>query len=34
MIRRPEEALLALNDAINAGEKALEECRDAIHDFA
>jgi PAS domain S-box-containing protein len=34
MIRRPEEGLLSLNDAINAGEKALEECRDAIRDFA
>jgi hypothetical protein len=34
LIRHPEEALPSLNDAISAGEKALEECRDAIQDFA
>jgi len=32
MPRHPEEALRSLNDAIDDGEKALGESRDAIQD--
>lgn len=32
MPRHPEEALRSLNDAIDDGEKALDESRDAIQD--
>jgi PAS domain S-box-containing protein len=33
MMRHPDEALRSLNDAINEGEKALDESRDAIQDL-
>jgi hypothetical protein len=33
MTRHPEQAIRSLNEAINDGEKALDESRYAIQDF-